>query len=465
MRSLLLFLLFLLSTPTQADLRDEMDGMFNSLVNVNNPTAFQGQRRGVLSGGSLYVRNRVMNPNLISIVPPSWRGGCGGIDLFAGSFSFINADEFVQLLRAIAANASGYAFELALNAMCPSCQQEMARLSNIVRELTQGLGSSCEMAKALVDATNLPSLVHSQQTESGLIATQIGAAADFLEGLRPRNGNSPSQVAQQAAPQEVNQVIKGNVVWRALKERQAGAWFRFGGDDPLLEAIMSLTGTVIVGDIPQGAQEHPITEVEPLLTLTDILVGSSPDRPIQVWKCDDNDPDGCLEPVKRAVDLKGMRTRVEEVLLGAAGNAGLIAKARFNQGAPTAQEQAFMELAPLAVVAMLRNLALEDAGAARLLAREAGPVIALEMTVELVDEMIRAVRLAASLNQHHLGPRMQQKLEAAQQRLAEERKALHEQRSRLEDLAQYYNNLRLSLRQQRYRGNPAAAPAAEAAGQ
>ncbi len=62
--------------------------------------------------------------------------------------------------------------------MCPCCQQEMARLSNIVRELTQGLGSSCEIAKALVDVTNLPSLVHSQQTESGLIAIQIGAAAD-----------------------------------------------------------------------------------------------------------------------------------------------------------------------------------------------------------------------------------------------------------------------------------------------
>ena len=44
MRPLLFLLLFLLSTTTQADLRNEMDGMFNSLVNVNNPTAFQGQR-------------------------------------------------------------------------------------------------------------------------------------------------------------------------------------------------------------------------------------------------------------------------------------------------------------------------------------------------------------------------------------------------------------------------------------
>lgn len=105
--------LALLATLGQAraDLQEQMDDMFGSMLNFNNPTAYQGQRRGVLSGGSLYLRNRIMNPNLITLTPPSWKGGCGGIDLYAGSFSFISADEFMQLLRAVAANAPGYAFE------------------------------------------------------------------------------------------------------------------------------------------------------------------------------------------------------------------------------------------------------------------------------------------------------------------------------------------------------------------
>ncbi|MFO1432779.1 MAG: conjugal transfer protein TraH [Candidatus Competibacteraceae bacterium] len=231
-----------------------------------------------------------MNPNLVSIVPPAWRSGCGGIDLFAGSFSYISADEFIQLLRSVAANASGYAFELALNAMCPSCQQEIARLSNVVRELNQMLGNSCQMAKTLVDGSNLPSLLRSQQTESGLIATGVGATADFLEGLLPRNGQSPTQLAAANAPQTMNKVIKGNVVWRALKERNAGGWFQFG-DDSLLEAIMSLTGTVIVGDIPPGAQEHEIREIEALLSLADLLQGSRHGRKVWLWTCaGDNGP-------------------------------------------------------------------------------------------------------------------------------------------------------------------------------
>ena len=459
--SLLSFLLLTLGMPAQADLKNQMDQMFGDMVNINNPAAFMGQRRGVLSGGSVVVRSRIMNPNLISIVPPSWKGGCGGIDLFAGSFSYISADEFVQLLRAIAANAKGYAFELALNAFCPSCQQQMARLSNIVRELTQNLGNSCEMARGLVNAAIPDTWQEAANAKSGLIATQIGHAADYLEGLRPHNGTTPAQNAAQAAPQQVSQIIQGNVVWRALKERQAAAWFR-QGDEHLLEALMSLTGTVIVGPIPQGRQEHELIELERLLSLHDLLVGSSQSRPVTLWSCGgDNGADGCLRPAKLDIDLKGMRARVEDLLLG---DNGIIAKARFNLGNPNDSELAFMQTAP-PIVAMLRNLALKDTGAAQIAAREAAPVIALEMVVNLVDELIRSVRLAVSLNQHHLGPKMLANLDTIQWQLAEERRGLNEQRSRMEDLVAYYIHLRDNLRTGPYLRPAAAAPTATAAGQ
>jgi conjugative transfer pilus assembly protein TraH len=45
--------------------------------------------------------------------------GCGGIDLFAGSFSFINEAQFVALLKNIGQNALGYFFQLALKSMAP----------------------------------------------------------------------------------------------------------------------------------------------------------------------------------------------------------------------------------------------------------------------------------------------------------------------------------------------------------
>jgi hypothetical protein len=115
-------------TPAHADLADELDAMFGSLVNVTNPTAHLGQRRGVLSGGSVFARNRILNTNLVNIVPPSFEAGCGGIDVFAGSFSFVSRGQLTQLIRAIASNAASYAFKLALDSMCQNCGQVMDSL-------------------------------------------------------------------------------------------------------------------------------------------------------------------------------------------------------------------------------------------------------------------------------------------------------------------------------------------------
>ena len=84
-----------------------MNQLFGSMTNTTAPGVFESQRRGVISGGSVVVRNRIMNENLVSMVPPSFQAGCGGIDMFAGSLSFVNADQFVQLLRSVAANAKG----------------------------------------------------------------------------------------------------------------------------------------------------------------------------------------------------------------------------------------------------------------------------------------------------------------------------------------------------------------------
>jgi hypothetical protein len=82
----------------------------------------------VISAGSVVSRNRVMSANRVSFVPPSYSAGYGGIDLFGGPFSFINMNPFVGLMRAVDSNAAGYAFQLAINAICPDCGNVMSDL-------------------------------------------------------------------------------------------------------------------------------------------------------------------------------------------------------------------------------------------------------------------------------------------------------------------------------------------------
>lgn len=49
---------------------------------------------------------------VVNLTPPTLRAGCGGIDAYGGSFTFINEEQFRQMLRQIGANALGYAFKL-----------------------------------------------------------------------------------------------------------------------------------------------------------------------------------------------------------------------------------------------------------------------------------------------------------------------------------------------------------------
>ncbi|MBL7372719.1 conjugal transfer protein TraH, partial [Escherichia coli] len=81
---------------------------------------------------------------------PSARAGCGGIDLFAGSFSFINASEIVAMLKATANNALGFAFKLAIDSVSPEIGKVMDEFSQKAQLLNQMNISSCETAQALV---------------------------------------------------------------------------------------------------------------------------------------------------------------------------------------------------------------------------------------------------------------------------------------------------------------------------
>ena len=70
-------------------------------------------------------------------------------------------------------------------------------------------------------------------------------------------------------------------------------------------------------------------------------------------------------------------------------------KFRLGQGAVTAAEQAFMQYAPNGLGAGIRTLARHDEGMARLFVEQAAPVIAVEMTQVILNDLLFAVEQAA----------------------------------------------------------------------
>ena len=146
--------IFLLAAgPASADVLSEMGRFWQgAAVNTTGPTAFQGQASGHWTLGNLYLRSPVRSEQIATVSLPSFRAGCGGIDAFAGAFSFINSDQLIAFGRAVAQNAAGFAFELALETISPVIAETMAKLRALAQWVNSQNLNSCETAQALVGA-------------------------------------------------------------------------------------------------------------------------------------------------------------------------------------------------------------------------------------------------------------------------------------------------------------------------
>lgn len=137
----------------RADVASEMNNFFSDAggaANVTGPSAYQGQSAGYYSLGNVWTRFPQKSVQPFNLQLPSARAGCGGIDLFSGSFSFINASEIVAMLKATANNALGFAFKLAIDFVSPEIGKVMDEFSQKAQLLNQMNISSCETAQALV---------------------------------------------------------------------------------------------------------------------------------------------------------------------------------------------------------------------------------------------------------------------------------------------------------------------------
>ncbi|MFW6098727.1 MAG: conjugal transfer protein TraH, partial [bacterium] len=141
------------ATNSSAMSMQQLFDSVNAQGNVTNPAILQGQTMNLYTGGSLFMRMPHKTYNLATVTPPSWNAGCGGIDLFMGGFSFINKEQFVAMLRNIGSNALGYGFKLAIQNLCPTCDNVMQALQATAQQINRQNIDSCETAKGIVNAS------------------------------------------------------------------------------------------------------------------------------------------------------------------------------------------------------------------------------------------------------------------------------------------------------------------------
>ncbi|WP_309574040.1 conjugal transfer protein TraH [Desulfoferrobacter suflitae] len=406
---------FAVVSPVHASLTDALDGMFMSTGTL--PQAYESQTRQGFVGGSYSLRTPLKNMNIISFAAPRLDAGCGGIDLFMGSFSFINAEQFTNLIRAIGANAVGYAFKMAIQAICSQCAAVLTDLENKLNALNRALKNTCAIANAVVNDVGNAIAGKDQASQVGtMLETAQGAVDDLFSSIQ--NLFSDSNSAVKAAPEDNPNA--GNLVWKALFNNNTAAFIGdptasvddFWGSNSLLMAqyIMSITGSVIIPtdedfsaeeDCPSGARcDDRSVEIGPKLTFKDLINGNTAEEKPKYWKCNTTaDQMSCQSPALADFNFIGTRGYTNMMLFGNADGPdygiesdSIVGRIMAGETLNSAQ-QAFVNAISVPILKMLIDVQREPV-ALEMIARTSAPVIQEEMAIALGTAILKAARSA-----------------------------------------------------------------------
>jgi len=143
---------------------------------TTSPSSYTGQQRGYLTGGGISVRYSHTTTYPITATAPSFNVGCGGIDLFAGGFSFLNSNYLVNTMQNMVSAAPAVAFDLAMKTLCPSCSSTLKALKAVTDRLNSVQLNGCKTTKAVITmaADTLTGKTEGAQSELTKLATDTG---------------------------------------------------------------------------------------------------------------------------------------------------------------------------------------------------------------------------------------------------------------------------------------------------
>lgn len=374
------------SSPAYAGMEQVMEGAFNAEINVTQPGAYMGARRGVVSFGKVRTANKISNVTLMTYTPAGFKAGCGGIDAWGGSFSFISQAQLEALGRDIASNATGYFFELALSNF-PDGNAAIKSIRSLLQAANGKTINSCETAQKLVNGL-FPDLEHARSVAANTSANK-GTSNDAHAGYY--GGDALSRVNYNDLTS--TEAYRPNPIWSALTEAGVASWFPVGGDASFTETMMSFVGAVILkkgGEQDRDAHERlTVNFVPPVITIDDLVKGGT----VKHLRCAAGA--NLCDTVNITTDttITGLNDRIYTALIGTSTTPGIIDKFYTGDTAFTAGEQKLIgSLAPN-VGGILRQLS-GNPGAAKQFAKDATSIIAYNTACDMATEILSNLRNA-----------------------------------------------------------------------
>ena len=334
---------------SSAGILGDLNSMFMS--NSSASSTINTKDRSGIFMGSYEMRAPIRSVNIVAFDPPRLSAGCGGIDMYGGSFSFINGQALIQVFRSVASNAAGLAFKAAIKSISPSLDGLISEFQSLMQNLNNMGKNSCHFAQLGVDA--LSKALDGEGAQGAVVSKAISdTAATWSSYLAKANDYLKTQAA--VNPRSGNQLAKALVASGASGVMGVAGINNPDGsaDDPsnpndlnsrLIMSVMGfrVTGVPCTGTNAAGNTSTTVTAGDgsnpgkvdcnwpSTITLDQLIDGGGPgsarpDYTLYLYEC--LDPSGsvtggfdsqiCTQIKKSAFNYQGVRGWINKMLFG-----------------------------------------------------------------------------------------------------------------------------------------------------
>ena len=421
-RTLIFLILMNFLNVANASMGKDLEGFFKAMgasSNATMPNAYKDQQGGYMSGGGIMVRGPVENTKLLSLTPPSFKSGCGGIDLHFGGFSYLNSEQLVRMLQKIGSNAQSFAFSIALQTVSPQIKSTIDQLMALAEDVNNMNINSCNAAAALVGG-----VFPKSEASSKMLCSHIGMSSNyFTDWAATRQGcqdpGKKNDVLNKKNEGDFKDQLgeEFNLAWKAMKKNGM-----FANDDELAELFMSISGSIIsrkkdgTKDKVQVYHLPSLAKNEEWLKalINGEVVGDNP-KLFSVYKCKDKDENKCLAPKEEQVKILQGQSFLEKVNQI---TAGIVKKVRDEskltgtkkEGGPTLEnfEKGFINSTKVPILKIISVQAAYNPNNLPIAISEFNEVIAYDLVLNYLDRVVDIVEESArelesiQINDNHL---------------------------------------------------------------
>lgn len=298
------------STAAQASMARDV---YQAYSNATPAQSYSTRYSNGIALGSYMQRIPLVDRPVANFSPPGLSASCQGLDMWGGSFSYINSDQLEQMVRAAMQGAPYYAFSLAISSLCPTCKQIADDIQSIIGDMNKFMRNLCQNTGAyLADNTGLSSA----KIESGAltsIQSMTGAARGFFSDPMSSLTDPETNTQQKNVDNGVN--VTSNIIWDLIVSSKldttSGPISSLSGTS-LAQLLMSMVPIKILkpnGDNGADSSGLDFIDYPALISLSDIINGSDE---FQTWDCS-GDLVSCVNPTMTApTNFKGIRDELIE---------------------------------------------------------------------------------------------------------------------------------------------------------